>query len=602
MNNKNQYLVSIIIPVYNGSNYLKEAVESALEQTYKNIEIIIVNDGSNDNGKTSKIAQSYVKNYPKTVKYFEKENGGVSTALNLAIKQMKGSYFSWLSHDDIYLPNKIEDQINYLKEIKNPDAIVYSDYELIDCKGKIISECIKDHEMLLKKPEYALLRGTINGITLLIPKKAFEKCGLFDENLRCVQDYVKWNEMKNYFDFFHMPKIVAQSRTHSGQVTVVNEKVKSEGNVLWTNLIKETSKEARIRLEGSEFNFYSRMAIFLSDTPYDEAEKYCVNECSKLVEKTKKGLDKIKVSVVIPFFNRIDVTINAIESVINQTHNNWELLLINDCSTDSLKKLEKVINKNSRIKLINLNKNGGAANARNVGMDMAKGKYIAFLDSDDYFVVNKLYDQLYDMELQCAKISHTSYKRVGFNETRYIPSGRQTGIVIPQMLYSCGIATPTVMILRDYLEKNHFRFNPELIIGEDTCFWLELVRNEELFGIDEPLSVVNVLDSSSAYDIDKQILGYKTIIKYIMNDKEYSSYDMEISYLLEEYIRMVRENKHKTILKITDQSYSLDENNRRIPRIKRLYLVTKESYKRYGAIFTIKRIIKKVVKKINEKF
>src|SRR5574344_1452707 len=106
MNNKNQYLVSIIIPVYNGSNYLKEAVESALEQTYKNIEIIIVNDGSNDNGITSKIAQSYVKNYPKTVKYFEKENGGVSTALNLAIKQMKGSYFSWLSHDDIYLPNK----------------------------------------------------------------------------------------------------------------------------------------------------------------------------------------------------------------------------------------------------------------------------------------------------------------------------------------------------------------------------------------------------------------------------------------------------------------------------------------------------------------
>ncbi len=83
-------LVSIIIPVYNGSNYVKEAIDSALAQTYKNIEVIVVNDGSTDN--TEKI----VKSYGDKIRYFYKENGGVASALNLAIENSKGEYISWL--------------------------------------------------------------------------------------------------------------------------------------------------------------------------------------------------------------------------------------------------------------------------------------------------------------------------------------------------------------------------------------------------------------------------------------------------------------------------------------------------------------------------
>ena len=93
-------LVSIVIPVYNGSDYLAEAIDSALAQTYGNIEIIVINDGSSDNGKTREVAGKY----GDRIRYFEKENGGVPTALNLGIKEMKGDYFSWLSHDDVYFP------------------------------------------------------------------------------------------------------------------------------------------------------------------------------------------------------------------------------------------------------------------------------------------------------------------------------------------------------------------------------------------------------------------------------------------------------------------------------------------------------------------
>ena len=96
--------VSVIIPFYAGVNWLKEAVDSVLSQTFKDYEIIVVNDGSNDDGATRKIAKSY----GNKIKYFEKENGGVSSALNCGIKNMNGDYFAWLSHDDLIDINHIE--------------------------------------------------------------------------------------------------------------------------------------------------------------------------------------------------------------------------------------------------------------------------------------------------------------------------------------------------------------------------------------------------------------------------------------------------------------------------------------------------------------
>ena len=135
----NSPLVSIVIPVYNGANFLKEAIESALAQTYANIEILVVNDGSTDEGKTRNIALSY----GDKIRYFEKVNGGVSSALNLGIKEMKGEYFSWLSHDDVYFPKKIETQIKFLEDNQLPMAITYTDFCCINNSSEITSEYIE---------------------------------------------------------------------------------------------------------------------------------------------------------------------------------------------------------------------------------------------------------------------------------------------------------------------------------------------------------------------------------------------------------------------------------------------------------------------------
>lgn len=272
-------LVSIVIPVYNGSNYLRYAINSALSQTYPNIEIIVVNDGSTDKGKTAKIAKSF----GDRIRYFEKANGGVSTAINYGIKQMKGEYFSWLSHDDAFLPEKTEVQIKYLKEhhLINKKVILFSDYQVIDRRSRKLQNIVLNHTLATKHQEYAFLRCIMSGISMLIPKKAWDEYGGLDTKLACTQDYEKWFEMNQTYKFIHIPEVLIQSRYHAGQVTNTSPLVRTEGNSLWLKVIKSYTEEKRIKLNGSNYAFYYYFIEHLKKTPYDEALAYCEKEIEK---------------------------------------------------------------------------------------------------------------------------------------------------------------------------------------------------------------------------------------------------------------------------------------------------------------------------------
>lgn len=262
--------VSIIIPVYNGEKFIKKSIKSALKQNYKNLEVIVVNDGSTDN--TDKI----VKKFNNKIKYISKENGGVSSALNLGIKNASGEYISWLSHDDLYKTNKIKVQINYLNKCKQSNVILYSNYAFITENGRVWKKSQKmPYEELEKYPELALLKGYINGITLLIPKEAFEKYGYFNEKLKCTQDYDKWLEFYDNYKFVCIPKSLVQTRLHSAQTTNTSPFVKIEGNILWHKIINWLSDDRIIEIFGSKKNYYNEMLNFLRNTPYDDVIEYC---------------------------------------------------------------------------------------------------------------------------------------------------------------------------------------------------------------------------------------------------------------------------------------------------------------------------------------
>ena len=214
-------LVSIIIPVYNGSNYLKEAIDSALAQTYKNIEVIVVNDGSTDNGATERIALSYGDN----IRYFCKPNGGVSSALNMGIDNMKGEYFSWLSHDDKYLPDKIRVEVDALLASKSA-ALVACGIQNIDSTSTPIgisrkfSGLTAGHHPWHEALNYMLMHGSYNGCSLLIPRKAFDEDTRFDETLRYCQDAKMWMQIfLKELDLIYIPDVLVCNRIHGGQLT-----------------------------------------------------------------------------------------------------------------------------------------------------------------------------------------------------------------------------------------------------------------------------------------------------------------------------------------------------------------------------------------------
>jgi glycosyltransferase involved in cell wall biosynthesis len=203
----------VIIPVYNGSNYLKEAIDSAVAQTYMNTEILVIDDGSNDGGKTEQIAKAY----GTKIRYFYKENGGVASALNLGIREMTGEYFSWLSHDDVYYPNKIDVQMAYLKELKDKEVVLYSDYDVIDGSSKTLYEVHVPHYEPEQFLHELVQHSFLHGCTTLVPKTCFETVGAFNERLPTTQDYELWVRMAKRYPFVHLPKRLIQARHHSEQ-------------------------------------------------------------------------------------------------------------------------------------------------------------------------------------------------------------------------------------------------------------------------------------------------------------------------------------------------------------------------------------------------
>ena len=218
-------LVSIIIPVYNGSNYMREAIDSALAQTYQNIEVIVVNDGSNDGGATDEIARSY----GEKIRYFIKENGGVSSALNLGISMMKGNYFSWLSHDDMYAPTKVEKQVDLMRNYGVDKTIVMCATQQINSESNKMGNPSKIMLPLLQKLDWKqalmhVIDHSCNGCALLISKNALERCEKFDEDLRYSQDFLMWVRLfvSGNFLVYH-DDVEVFSRVHPQQVTVTKK-------------------------------------------------------------------------------------------------------------------------------------------------------------------------------------------------------------------------------------------------------------------------------------------------------------------------------------------------------------------------------------------
>lgn len=211
-------------------------------------------------------------------------------------------------------------------------------------------------------------------------------------------------------------------------------------------------------------------------------------------------MDKL-VSIITPCYNSEKYIEATISSVLAQTYNHWEMIIVDDVSTDkSVEIITTFIKKDARIKLYKLSENSGAGVARNKAIELAEGNFIAFLDSDDLWLPNKLALQINFMVQNNYTISHTSYNvinDVGKNVNKIINSKRI--LDYKDMLYANKIGCLTAIYNKDALGKVYM---PIIRKRQDYALWLKLLKKEQF-----------------AYGLPKVLASYRERKNAISNNK-----------------------------------------------------------------------------------
>ncbi len=206
------------------------------------------------------------------------------------------------------------------------------------------------------------------------------------------------------------------------------------------------------------------------------------------------------VSVIMPYYNKKNFFLESINSVLNQTHSKLEIIIIyDDQNRNDLEYIKNCIKNDSRVKIIFNDKNKGAAYSRNKAISIARGEYVAFLDCDDFWEINKIEVQLNFMLTNDYDFSHTTYRVINYNEKIIGTIKAKKRLKYRELLKSCDIGLSSVILKRNLLSNMKF---PDLKTKEDFVLWLSLAKKSvNLAGFDKPLmfwrSTSNSLSSST---------------------------------------------------------------------------------------------------------
>lgn len=243
------FLVSVIIVVYNGEEYIKEAIESVLNQTYKNIELIVADDGSTDN--TAEI----VKNY-SNVKYIYQKNKGEGSARNLGMSIASGEYFAFLDADDLYKEGKIEKQVKILKENPHID-VVYNDLEVVDENLNYINTLKSEGKYPKREDLLAMIlyRQVVQGpICMMIRKKCADEVK-WNEKLIYTVDYEYTIKLAQKYNFKYIEEDLYVYRRHGKNLSNSHDATLKEEIIILKNIGMEKIKNI---VYSSNFDTYNK--------------------------------------------------------------------------------------------------------------------------------------------------------------------------------------------------------------------------------------------------------------------------------------------------------------------------------------------------------
>ncbi|MFQ5454935.1 MAG: glycosyltransferase family 2 protein [Nitrospirota bacterium] len=270
-------MVSLIMGVYNGDKYLKESIGSILNQSFRDFEFIIINDGSTD--KTGEILEGYNDERLTIIK--QEENKGLTFSLNIAIDYMRGRYIARMDADDISLPERLEKQVQFLEDYSEYGLVGVTD-EVIDKNGKTIG--IEPRLLEDKEIKKGLILGNqfCHG-SVMFRREIIEKIGKYDYSLRYSQDYEFWLRVSRIYKIANLPDILYRRRETQGNITsLFGKKQRDYANMIRDFNLKEIIREERHKTVFPEYYKYqpdTGKELFARDKHYIQRKKYFSKVC-----------------------------------------------------------------------------------------------------------------------------------------------------------------------------------------------------------------------------------------------------------------------------------------------------------------------------------
>ncbi len=508
--------VSIVIPSYNGAQFLEETLDSLFRQTYRNFEIIVVDDGSTDS--TRQLLDPYIEE--KAIRYIYQENQGLSGARNRGIQASRGQLIAFLDADDLFLPTKLEEQVAVFDQDPTID-LVQTGWTFVDSKGSIL----KDAEFWKSAPHLTLdiwlTWGCVLPSALMIKRAWLQRALNFDRQFSQNQDLdlvIRLALMGCRSQW--IPRSLVHYRQHEGSMmrnspkqmadlwAVVNsiyarpdlpdvirrgERANRYYKLIWTAwYVMVTNHAAEMLTYLRRSSFYTRkdpIEIILDwtyafNTFFEQSYRGSFDAwgVSRLPEWQTAVHELLQdpqplVSIIIPTYNCAQYLQQAIESVVRQTYRRIELIIVDDGSLDD--SYDVIRPYLSQIRYYR-RPHGGVSRARNYGIARANGSYIAFLDADDYF-------------LTADKIAHQvdcfrQYPEVGIVNSGYRVVDRQGSffqdvdlwrtadpLTLDKWILKTPVLPSAMLFQRQWLRQVG-GFDPNLRAGEDLDLVLRLVK------------------------------------------------------------------------------------------------------------------------------
>ncbi len=423
----NNELISIIVPIYNKEDYLPQCLDSIINQSYTNFEVLLVNDGSTDSSGI--ICQEYAERDSR-FRYIEKENGGVSSARNLGLERSEGAYITFIDSDDWVEFNYLEVLYNALRE-NNADVAI-SSYKSYYLDGKFYLRVYSSQEeeflrigkrnrdvFLEEFPKLGKLNHDFHCIASKLFKRELLESQKFDESINYGEDlYFFFNLYLKMQSIIYVKEATYIYRQHGTNITLnFTESLALQEIQIHEQILKSAESQGIATFYYLEKLKYL-VSLRIEQFPYSDAIKNYETIVSEF--ENRVTYPQPLISLIVPIYNVANYLGLCLDSITKQTYSNIEILLINYGSSDGSKEIcQEFVNRDRRFHYFE-RENGDLSDARNVGIIHSQGEFISFIDSDDWIDPTYVEDLYKAALLNDSEVVVSNYKEFHNEQNVYL--------------------------------------------------------------------------------------------------------------------------------------------------------------------------------------